>query len=138
MNKFTIGDGCWLWTASLNDSGYGQVNPGGRGNPLRAHRVLYEALVGPIPKGMTIDHLCRNRSCVRPDHMEIVTRAENVRRGVGGQMTHLRALAKTHCKRGHLLVGAPLQRLRNGYFARRCRPCAALRARGYRRVSIRA
>lgn len=73
-------DGCWLWAGTILPSGYGQFRVGlGR---ARAHRFAYELLVGEIPEGLTIDHLCRNIRCVNPDHLEPVTAAENVRRAV--------------------------------------------------------
>lgn len=70
---------CWIWTGTIRDSGYGQVRANGRLQP--AHRVVYEWLVSPIPEGLTIDHLCRNRPCVNPDHLEPVTLSLNVQRG---------------------------------------------------------
>lgn len=78
-DKFTVGDGCWEWTGTLNRDGYGSFQLG-HGVAARAHRVLYEQLVGPIPEGLHIDHLCYNPCCVRPDHLEPVTQAENNRR----------------------------------------------------------
>jgi HNH endonuclease len=73
------GTGCWLWTGAKLHGGYGHMR-GGTADTT-AHRIAYELLVGPIPKGLEIDHLCRVRACVRPDHLEPVTRAENDRRG---------------------------------------------------------
>lgn len=76
-----VEDGCWLWTASLTGDGYGRISLGGKFGPMGlAHRVAYELLVGPIPEGLELDHLCRVRRCVNPEHLEPVTHAENVRR----------------------------------------------------------
>lgn len=75
-------NGCWLWQGCLNVRGYGQLGKGSRA----AHRVFYERHVGPIPEGLTIDHLCRVRHCVNPAHMEPVTVAENVRRGSAAKL----------------------------------------------------
>ncbi len=72
-------DGCWRWTGSVTPQGYGMFAFSDEGK--RAHRVMYELLVGPIPEGLTLDHLCRVRHCVNPEHLEPVTLAENVRRG---------------------------------------------------------
>lgn len=71
--------GCWEWQRGKNERGYGVIRVGGR--TKKAHRCYYEKYVGEIPGGMTIDHLCRNRACVNPDHLEPVTQTENVRRG---------------------------------------------------------
>jgi hypothetical protein len=76
--KFTVGDGCWEWTGSRKQSGYGNFYVDGKIEI--AHRVLYELMVGEIPEDLVMDHLCRNRGCVRPDHLEPVTHAENMRR----------------------------------------------------------
>lgn len=70
---------CWLWTGSLDTNGYGQLQ-GLRRKRQMAHRMAYEGIVGPIPDGLTLDHLCRNTRCVRPDHLEPVTHYENLRR----------------------------------------------------------
>lgn len=73
---------CWLWTAAKNGPGYGQFGLGTREDGLVfAHRFAYELVVGPIPEGLVIDHLCRTPACVRPDHLEPVTMRENMRRG---------------------------------------------------------
>lgn len=70
--------GCWLWTGYVLPTGYGTVNA--FGTVLLAHRAMYRLLVGAIPDGLTLDHLCRVPHCVNPDHLEPVTRAENIRR----------------------------------------------------------
>ena len=93
---------CWLWTASLNGHGYGQIRLRRRSrSPQMAHRVVWELCVGPIPAGKEIDHLCRQPSCVNPEHLEPVEHAENVRRGMAGWING----QKTHCPRGHAYDG---------------------------------
>lgn len=91
--------GCWPFDRP-NKEGYGNLRLGTRPNDvhLLAHRVAYTLKHGPIPEDMTIDHLCRNRACCNPDHMEPVTRAENVLRGESLSAQNAR---KTHCKNGH-------------------------------------
>jgi len=87
-------EGCWNWNGWLTLDGYGQCRAP-RGSKQMAHRVAYEMFVGPIPVGLVIDHLCRNRSCVNPAHLEAVTQRENLARGINANAV------KTHCKRGH-------------------------------------
>lgn len=111
---------CWEWTGYLNTNGYGTVNIGNA--PRLAHRVVWTVLVGPIPEGLELDHLCRVRHCVNPDHLEPVTNAENKRRGMGNQ--HIR---KTHCTRGHPLSGENLVVLLDG--RRNCRACKCANAK---------
>jgi hypothetical protein len=93
-------DGCWLWTAKLNNRGYGLFNINKK--MVAAHRVSYELYVGPIPEGHDIDHVksrgCTARHCVNPDHLEPVTHRENLLRGSGFAAVNA---AKTHCPRGH-------------------------------------
>lgn len=91
LNYVTKTDTCWLWTGTLTWDGYGLFRHEGRRSG--AHRFAYEFFVGPIPAGMQIDHLCRVRNCVRPDHLEPVTPGENTRRGA--------AALGSHCKNGH-------------------------------------
>ena len=107
--------GCWQWNGDVDSRGYGRVRRRYK-TPMPsiiAHRLSYILFVGPIPSGLTIDHLCRNRLCVNPAHLEPVTRGENVLRGVGLSAMNAR---KTTCHRGHTLVRE------SG--ARRCRTCA--------------
>lgn len=76
-------DACWLWTGRIGKGGYGQMRVKPTGRPfgvMPAHRLAYQLLVGPIPAGMTIDHLCRVKNCVRPEHLEPVTASENTKR----------------------------------------------------------
>jgi hypothetical protein len=95
--------GCWQWTGSKNNCGYGRVSYL-RENRL-AHRVSYVTFKGEIPNGMTIDHLCRNRACINPDHLEAVPIGVNVLRGDGPSARHAR---KTHCPAGHPYSGENL------------------------------
>ena len=108
-------DTCWLWTAAA-PNGYGQIGAGGK--TLRAHRVAYEMLVGPIPEGLQLDHLCRVTLCVNPNHLEPVTNRENVLRGESPLAKKAR---QTECLRGHPLSGANLYTYPNGN--RRCKIC---------------
>ena len=89
-------DECWYWTAVTNPDGYGQLRIGRK--MVLAHHLSYEHFVGPIPKGLQLDHLCRVRGCVNPRHLEPVTQRENILRGVGIAALNAK---KTHCKNGH-------------------------------------
>ena len=89
---------CWLWTGAKNNRGYGQIAVGF--TMKLAHRVAYELNFGSIPTNLQLDHLCHNRSCVNPAHLELVTNRENARRGNGRQIGH-RYPYKVSCPQGH-------------------------------------
>ena len=88
--------GCWIWTRPLDDSGYGRLRVGSK--VWYAHVLSYELETGAVPEGHVVDHTCRNRACVRPDHLEAVTGYVNTLRGAGPSAQNAR---KTHCKKGH-------------------------------------
>ena len=122
--------GCWLWIGTLNSGGYGQLTV--RGRSWTAQRVSYTAYKGPIPDGLHIDHLCRVRQCVNPDHLEAVTRKENARRGIrDGDNTGNQNTRKTHCVHGHEFTASNTIS-RNGGAWRGCRECKRIFARRYR------
>lgn len=123
---------CWLWTASVV-RGYGSIGSGGRrGKTLAAHRVSYEIHKGELPTGHAhhLDHLCRVPRCVNPDHLELVTAGENVRRGVMGQRVRERYEAMTHCINGHEFTPENTYH-RPGTKLRCCRECNRQRTRDY-------
>lgn len=103
---------CWTWTAGRTTAGYGNTHIGG-GTHL-AHRYTYGIFIGAIPAGLEVDHLCRNRACCNPCHLEAVTRKVNAERGMQAQ--------QTHCKNGHEFTGHNVMRKKsNG--VRQCRAC---------------
>jgi hypothetical protein len=115
-SKVDRGEGCWLWTAGRTGAGYGIFWLRG-GNAL-AHRLSYQIANGSIPDGLHIDHLCRVRHCVNPEHMEPVTIGVNVLRGIGITAMNVR---KTHCAHGHEFTPENTFTMSNG--GRGCRAC---------------
>jgi hypothetical protein len=120
---------CWLWTG--NGERYGGFVVG-QGRTHRAHVVCYEAMIGVVPEGLQLDHLCRVTRCVRPGHLEPVTGRENVLRGTGFAAVNA---AKTHCVHGHEFTPANTawSTRASGYKRRTCRTCNRLKAEAYRR-----
>jgi hypothetical protein len=117
--------GCWIWTGYRTKRGYGGFWFGSASK--RAHRVAYEAVHGAIPAGLVLDHLCRNPSCVNPDHLEPVTDRENLMRG---DTLATQNSTKTQCPEGHNYEGRNLV-INNG--KRHCRSCALIRSRDWKR-----
>jgi len=111
-------DSCWLWTGALR-YGYGRFVVGGRnGKVLMSHRFAYEEIKGVVPEGLQLDHLCRVRNCVNPDHLEPVTQKVNILRGESPSAKQAR---QTHCIHGHLLSGDNLYEGKNNH--RGCKIC---------------
>lgn len=118
LRRLTVGpSGCVIFTGA-NSHGYGKVAVGG-GRMVYAHRAMYELMVGPIPSGHVLDHLCRNRACVNPGHLEPVTHRENILRGNGASA---RNAVKTHCPEGHEYDA------RNADGSRKCSICERARS----------
>lgn len=114
---------CWNWRGSVND-GYAifsvQCDRKTKWKRYRAHRFIYELMRGPVPLGLVLDHLCRNRACVNPEHLEVVPNKVNVLRGVGLTAQNAR---KTHCKNGHEFTPANTRFIRPR--GRGCKTCDA-------------
>lgn len=123
-------ESCWIWNAWKTAQGYGQFWHGS--GYTTAHRWSYENSKGKIPEKMVIDHLCRNPSCVNPEHLEVVTMAENTRRGELFVKLKHRASSLTHCKRGHPLSGENLTKTSTP-IKRTCKRCMMDKAKEWRK-----
>jgi len=116
---------CWLWEGNQNTGGYGQISITRVSNNTKhpcAHRYAYEISIGPIPLGLTLDHLCRVRTCVRPSHLEPVSIKENVLRGISWAAKNSR---KAACSMGHVFIAKTTYVTKAG--SRQCRICHAAR-----------
>ncbi len=119
--------GCWEWVGANTGTGYGQIWVDGK--KVRAHRWMYEQNSGPVPECLVLDHLCRKRDCVNPDHLRIVTHRENILCGTGSSA---RNAAKTHCPKGHPLTSDNLVPYDLTRGRRGCMACS--RARSHHRL----
>ncbi len=120
---------CWNWKATKHAKGYGHIRVGNM--IAKAHRIAYELTNGKIPKGLTIDHLCQNTSCVNPKHLEAVTNRENILRG---NNLCARNARMTHCKNGHEFTEKNTRLETTG--SRRCRTCLQARERQYAKAHL--
>lgn len=125
LSKINVVDsGCWEWQG-CESRGYGQF---WYNKKLKAtHQISYELFKGNIPKGLELDHLCRNKRCCNPDHLEAVTHKENTQRGLVGFVSGLKQRAKTHCPQGHEYNEENTHIRPNG--DRQCRVCEKIRGR---------
>ncbi len=124
LSKIEVTDSCWIWTGRIGaePKPYGSFYTDGK--DIKAHRFAYELFIRKIPDGLTIDHLCRNHSCVNPSHLEAVTNRENILRGVSIVAKQAR---KTHCKNGHPLIAGNLVRSVKHRECLICRRATAMR-----------
>lgn len=123
LSRIVVNECCWDWDGAHFKTGYAETWDGRR--PLYAHRVSYELWVGPIPDGFVIDHLCRNRGCVNPEHLEAVSQRTNILRGTGMSARHA---VKTHCPKGHEYTAENTYNYPNKN-SRECRVCMRERNR---------
>ena len=125
LSNVDSSSGCWIWQAYCDAAGYGYLTIGGKNR--RAHRVSFEEFRGPIPDGLQLDHLCRNRGCINPDHLEAVTADENNRRSHSPSAVNAQ---KTSCIHGHEFSPENTYITPDGN--RACRACVARASRDYK------
>lgn len=123
--RYDIVGECWRWLGARTPNGYGTFRFKNRTQPV--HRWAYEEWVGPIPEGLEIDHLCRTRDCINPDHLEAVTRAENMRRATPARGADHGNGRKTHCPQGHEYTPENTYERRGRRYCRVCRKAAMSR-----------
>lgn len=126
MKIYSPSTPCWISEYSTDTQGYAMKRINGKLKGL--HRVIFEALHGPVPDGLELDHLCRTRACVNPAHLEPVTHKVNALRGVGVSAI---AASKTHCKKGHILGGDNQYHSPSFMNNRACKTCIKERNRIY-------
>lgn len=126
-------NGCMLWTGAVRPDGYGQFQLHNKEKIYYAHRLAYEILVGAIPEGLQLDHLCRVRNCVAVSHLEPVTQTENLRRGNSSKSWAAIQRSRTHCKNGHKFSPENTRVVKEGNkTVRRCRACDREKTARYR------
>lgn len=127
LAKIEITEECWLWTASCDGTGYGKISINGRLVP--AHRASYELFIGPIPEGLDLDHLCRVHRCVRPEHLEPVTRRENL---IRGETIIATQVLVDRCPQGHEYTPENIYRWSRQPTQRKCLTCRRERSKAKR------
>jgi hypothetical protein len=117
MDRIDAGGVCWEWTGTVRPDGYTRVWDNDQQRRRSAHLVVWEALVGLVPKGLELHHVCENRTCVDPDHMMVTTHSMNMKLAKGNAR---RQKNKTHCPSGHPYAGANLRRTGGRRYCRTC------------------